>query len=476
MSDNSSQSWYTKYRPSKMSDYIGPEIKHIVQKRFNKRENMPHVIMVHGNRGTGKTTLSRILTKYYLCKNPHEDGTPCEECETCQSINEILIDGKNAEIECPGVQEVDATTANGKEAIQNIVEDAMQPPLYTKYKIIIFDECHMITPAAQNSLLKIVEDIPQHLIVIFATTNPEKVLQTIKSRCQLILEAKKQSVKDLIHRLSQISEQENLQFSNEALEIIAKKGDRVPRECINLLESIAKTYDNVVNVDNVRDYINDSGSELYVKYFDAANKSLSDIMTFIRELNTNNVKIPDFTNGLTRFCLDAIYIKNGIGTEDYPPEYVELVKHIFDLYTPDEFDILLQILEYMNNNIRVDDDVKNELLLTTTAMRISKIDMITSDENNPYKQAIIENKESLVEHGKRLRADNKTAIEKLSSSLGLADINDNFEDVKEVNVPRGLLDNVDIPTVPSIDNNDETSDGNQNNGSEEVVPIDKFFE
>ncbi len=473
--DNASQSWYTKYRPSKIDDYMGPAIKTVIKKRFKNRADMPHVIMIHGPRGTGKTTLARLITKYYLCENPHEDGIPCEECDTCQSINEILIDGKNAEVECPGVTEVDATVANGKDAIREIIEDAMQTPLYTEYKIVIFDECHMITPAAQNSLLKIVEDIPKHLVVIFASTNPEKVLQTIKSRCQMTIEVRKQSVSDLVHRLGQISEMENLTFSNEALEIIAKKGDRVPRECINLLEAIAKTYDKVVSLENVKEYVSDNGAENYIKYFEAANKSLSDIMTFIRELNNNDVKIQDFTNGLTRFVLDAIYIKNGIALDDFPPEYMKSIKQIFEIYTSDEFDILLQIIEYLNNNIRSDDDIKNELLLTTTAMRISKIDMITSDENNRYKQAIIENKESLAEHSKRLKADNKLAIEKLSSALGLQDINESFDDVKEVTMPHGLLNNVVIPTVPENDNKENNEDDNTENADMNVVGIDEFF-
>ena len=323
--------------------------------------------------------------------------------------------------------------------------------------------------------MKIVEDIPKHLVVIFASTNPEKVLQTIKSRCQLIIEVRKQSVSDLVHRLGQISEMENLTFSNEALEIIAKKGDRVPRECINLLEAIAKTYDKVVSLENVKEYVSDNGAENYIRYFEAANKSLSDIMSFIRELNNNDVKIQDFTNGLTRFVLDAIYIKNGIALDDFPPEYMKSIKQIFEIYTSDEFDILLQIIEYLNNNIRSDDDIKNELLLTTTAMRISKIDMITSDENNRYKQAIIENKESLAEHSKRLKADNKLAIEKLSSALGLRDINESFDDVKEVTMPHGLLDNVVIPNVPENDNKENNDDDNTENADMNVVGIDEFF-
>ena len=229
MAEQIEKSWYTKYRPKTIEEYSGPRIRDIVSKRFTKRENMPHVMMVHGNRGCGKTTFARLISKYYLCSNLTEDG-PCEECEMCKSINEILIGGESSQVECPGVTELDATIMNGKEAIQNVLDDALQSPIYSDFKVLIVDECHMISQAGQNSMLKIIEDIPPHLIVIFATTNPEKVLQTIKSRCQLTLEVRKQSVKDMSNRLMYISEQEGLEVSKEALDIISRKGNRVPRD------------------------------------------------------------------------------------------------------------------------------------------------------------------------------------------------------------------------------------------------------
>ena len=137
--DDIGRSWYTKYRPKTMEEYSGPTIKNIVAKRFNKRSNMPHVIMIYGNRGCGKTTFARIISKYYLCENPHEDGTPCEECEMCQAINEILISGESTQVECPGVTEIDATVMNGKDAIQEVLDDAIQAPIYTQYKVLIVD-------------------------------------------------------------------------------------------------------------------------------------------------------------------------------------------------------------------------------------------------------------------------------------------------------------------------------------------------
>lgn len=466
------KSWYTKYRPKTMEEYSGPTIKNIVAKRFNKRSNFPHVIMIHGSRGCGKTTFSRIIAKYYLCQHPAPDGTPCETCEMCQSINEILISGESAQVECPGVTEIDATVMNGKEAIQGVLDDALSPPIYSDYKILIVDECHMISSAGQNSMLKIIEDIPSHLVVIFATTNPEKVLTTIKSRCQLTLEARKQSVKDMAHRLMEISKMEHLHTSAEALEVIARKGNRVPRECINLLENIAKTYSGDVNIDNIREYLGGVSSDLYMEYFNAANKSLADILLFNKKLRDNDVKLNEFVSGLMQFALDSMYIKHGISLEDFPPDYVKSVKQLFEMYSSNDFDMLLQILEHLSVNLTEEDASKNELLLTTTAMRISKIELLANGLSCESGKAIVENKISLYEHSKQLKIDNESVAEQMKIDVTPDDIKQSFGDIRQVVGTEGILSSVKLPDINiPIDSNDKPKEENLNLGQ----AIDDFF-
>lgn len=472
MAEELEKSWYTKYRPVTMEDYSGPTIKSIVEKRFNKRENMPHVIMIHGSRGCGKTSFCRIIAKYYLCQNFTEEG-PCEECEMCQSINEILISGESSQVECPGVTELDATIMNGKEAIQEVLDDALQAPIYSDFKVLIVDECHMISHAGQNSMLKIIEDIPQHLVVIFATTNPEKVLQTIKSRCQLNLEARKQSIKDMVNRLMKISTIEKLHVSKESLEIIARKGDRVPRECINLLEGIAKTYNGDVTIDNVREYIAGVSSDLYLEYFKAANSCLGATLMFIKKLRDDDVKLSDFVNGLMQFTLDSMYIKHGISLEEYPVEYVKSIKELFDMYSSSDFDMLLQVLEYLSNNLTEENLSKNELLLTTTAMRISKIDLLANGLAKESSQAIIENKISLYEHSKLLKVNNEEIIEQMKIDVTPAEIKESFGDIRQVVGTAGILDSVQLPEIDmSISDDNELENNNINLGK----AVDDFFD
>lgn len=466
------KSWYTKYRPRTMEEYSGPTIKNIVSKRFQKKENFPHCIYIRGPRGTGKTTFARLITKYYLCLNPHEDGTPCEECEMCQQINDILISGNSIDVECPGVVEVDATTANGKEAITDIMEDAVQAPIYTPYKIIIFDECHMITNQAQNALLKLIEDVPPHLICIFCTTNDEKVIPTIKSRMQLILEARKQSVKDMANRLMQISEMEHLTVSQQALEVIARKGNRVPRECINILENIAKTYDGEITIDNVKKALGGVSSELYTEYFSAANKSLEDILIFVKKLNTEDVQITKFVSGLMGFVLDSMYIKHGISLEDYPVEYIQAIKQIFEMYNSSDFDMLLQIVETLAGKITVDNDSNNEMMLVITAMRIGKVNLLANGLATEQAEANVENKKSLKNHADSLKKDNRDILEqKLKVDLDLEDVHESFDSIELVKGTSNLLDNIELPELAPIETNNTSHNEKLNIGEE----VDDFF-
>lgn len=471
MEEQIDKSWYTKYRPKNIEEYSGPRIKDIVKKRFTKRENMPHVMMIHGNRGCGKTTFARVISKYYLCTNLTENG-PCEECEMCRSINEILIGGESSQVECPGVTELDATIMNGKEAIQNVLEDALQSPIYSDFKVLIVDECHMISQAGQNSMLKIIEDIPPHLIVIFATTNPEKVLQTIKSRCQLTLEVRKQSVKDMSSRLMYISEQERLEVSKEALDVISRKGNRVPRECINLLETIAKTYDRKVTMDIVKEYFGSSSSELYLEYFEAANKSLGDVLQFINKLKENDVKITEFVSGLMQFVMDSMFIRHGISLEDYTTEYMKSVKALFDTYNSSDFSMLMQIIEYLANNITAEDTSRNEVLLTLTAMRINKVDMLANGLADEQSKAIAENKLSLSEHSKKLKGINIEALEKLKTDLSIEDSKESFGDIEVVENSAGILDSIKLPELKPVEDTTAIDNEKVKLGEE----VDSFFD
>lgn len=390
------RAWYRKYRPKTIDDYIGDDIKRAIKGNFSKPENRPQVILIEGERGCGKTTFARLISKYYHCLNPQEDGKPCEECEACESINATLIDG-DATDSFDGVIEVDATTANTKEQIQNIIEEALQPPLWTQYKVLILDECHMITPSAQNSLLKVIEDIPKHLVVIFATTEKDKVLGTIKSRCQLKLQVHKKSIKEMSDRLLEIAKREGLGVEPGALELISKAGDRVPRECINKLEEISKANNKEITIQAVRENIGGTDASLYAKFFVSANKGLENIIAFNEQLKEMNIVYADFMNGLAQFILNCIKLRMGINLKMFDNDYIVEANKIFKIYSVSEIDMILQLLEYYLKETRKS-EVENELAVITFATRIGKVGILNSALNEEAVKAAQENKKSITKY------------------------------------------------------------------------------
>ena len=384
------KAWRNEFRPTTMAEYIDDDIKEIVKNRFAIKENRPNVIFVSGTHGCGKTTVCRLLTMYYLCISPKENGEPCGECEMCRKIKDTILAGENTEF-CDEVKEVNGTIANGKGKIQEVMQDALQEPLYANYNIVIFDECHEITSAAQNSMLKDLEDCPKHTVIFFATTDPDKMLSTIKSRCQVFLEVKKKTEKEICDRLMYISRVKGLTVSNEALKLIAKKKDRIPRDCISLLEDVAKNFGGVVNVENVAKFTASIGEEFYLDYFNACNSGIEAILKFNMELKDKEIEASKFLAGMSRFVLDCMYTLYGVRIDEYSKEFVTAAKKIFKEYTGIKFDTLLQIIENTSKMLTRNDD-QNELLITTMGMRIGKVDLyangvlVGTQKDNAHKE------------------------------------------------------------------------------------------
>lgn len=480
MDDTSSKSWYTKYRPATIEEYCGDEIKTKIEKRFKNRAEMPHTIMVDGPRGTGKTTLARILSKYYLCEHFDENGRPCEKCGNCISINENLVTGETDMVEVEGVKEVDATQMRGVSEIEAILDEAKETPMYTDYKVLIIDECHMISKTGQNALLKVIEDIPKHLIVVFATTDPEDVLTTIKSRMQLKLKAQKQTIKTMVQRLEQISQYENLTVSTKALEAIAKAGDRVPRECISLLEDIALSNDRNVTIDIVREHIGTDNSNTYLDYIKAANTSLEQILIFVKDIVLDESKLERFIKGLPKFIMNAAYIKHGISLDEFTTDYLKNVKELFDTYTTNDFDMLFQAIDYILRSVSgfdISNSGKNELLLTTLALRISKITLLSNGIYGEETKAQEENSVSLLKHQEKLRVEPTVALEKIRTELGLNEINEQFNDVTVIEGTEDIIGQLKIKDVGLVKMDvDSKNEVEEHEATTKISEIDAFFD
>lgn len=398
-----------KYRPKNISEYMGESVRNILLNRFSDEKNFPQTILLHGTRGCGKTSAARLIAQEYHCLD-RSSGHACGQCEMCKEIEEKLISSE-AGVSAMGVQEVDIASESGKANIDNILEEAMMEPMYPLvYKVLILDEFHMATKQAQNRLLKILEEPPKHLVFILCTTNPENIIDTITSRCQLKIEVKKASVEELSERLLYVCQQEKIKTSMEALRIISKKSDRVPREALMMLENIAKNCGYNVTLENVQKQTGDVASSVYIEYYQAANESLESIMLFNQKLKEMDISPKNFIRGLTRFTLDSLYVKYAIGIEDYPPDYVKSIKKLFKMYNSSELDTLLQIVEYAVKTID-SDDTKAELIITTTAMRIGKVNLLSAGLYNQDVEAEKENKASMLAYKGLLKEDKEASKE-----------------------------------------------------------------
>lgn len=280
------QALYRKYRPQKLDEIAGQEVVVKILKNAIKKDKISHAYLFCGPRGTGKTSIAKILAKTINCEHL-EDFIPCDQCSSCTQIN-----NKNSN----DIIEIDAASNNGVDEIRELKNKINLVPNTSKYKVYIIDEVHMLTLGAFNALLKTLEEPPKHAIFILATTEPHKIPITILSRCQR-LDFKKISQKDVVGRLKIICEKENIIIEEEALIQIAKLCDGGMRDSIGMLDKLVSYCDESITLDDVND-INGIITKEELKQFIQMiiNKSYKEIFEFIDELSNkgkNFVKIID---------------------------------------------------------------------------------------------------------------------------------------------------------------------------------------
>ena len=234
------KSLYRKYRPMRFEDVCGQQF--IVKTLSNaiKNNKIGHAYLFCGTRGTGKTTIAKIFAKLVNCLNPL-DNVPCGECEICLNENTDEI---------PDIIEIDAASNNGVDEIRELKNKIKLMPVMCKYKVYIIDEVHMLSTGAFNALLKTLEEPPEHVIFILATTEPQKLPITIISRCQRF-DFKKINVLDISKRLKYISKREGIDIDDEAIEEIAKLSEGAMRDAIGLLDQISSFDDSKITVEDI---------------------------------------------------------------------------------------------------------------------------------------------------------------------------------------------------------------------------------
>ena len=222
------QALYRKYRPQTFDDVVGQMAVTQTLKTQLVTDKMSHAYLFTGSRGTGKTSCAKILAKAVNCLHP-ENGNPCNRCSACRSID----DGS-----CMDVLEIDAASNNGVDNVRDLRDDAIYTPSQVKKRVYIIDEVHMLSISAFNALLKIIEEPPEHLLFILATTELHKVPATILSRCQRF-SFRRISQEDIAARLQFVAYQENIDMDEGAARVLARLADGGMRDGLSLLDQVA---------------------------------------------------------------------------------------------------------------------------------------------------------------------------------------------------------------------------------------------
>ena len=234
------QALYRKYRPQTFDDVLGQMAVTQTMKTQLSSGKMGHAYLFTGSRGTGKTTCARILAKAVNCLNP-DNGNPCNVCEACRSIDSGS---------CMDVLEIDAASNNGVDNVRDLRDDAVYTPSQVKMRVYIIDEVHMLSISAFNALLKIIEEPPEHLLFILATTELHKVPATILSRCQRF-SFRRISQEDIAARLQYVAYQENIDLDDGAARVLARLADGAMRDGLSLLDQCASATTGELTAERV---------------------------------------------------------------------------------------------------------------------------------------------------------------------------------------------------------------------------------
>ena len=290
-----------KYRPMTFDSVVGQLALTTTLKNAVKSGKLAHAYLFCGPRGVGKTTCARIFAKAINCLSPTADGEACGHCESCEAFNEQRSFN---------IFELDAASNNSVEHIKTLMEQTRIPPQVGKYKVFIIDEVHMLSTAAFNAFLKTLEEPPQHVIFILATTEKHKILPTILSRCQ-IYDFERMTVQGTIDHLKYVAEKEGIQYEDEALAVIAEKADGGMRDALSIFDQAASFCQGNITYQKVIEDLNVLDAENYFNIIDlAVENKVTDIMLLL-----NNIINKGFDGGLLIQGL-AKHVRNVLMAKD----------------------------------------------------------------------------------------------------------------------------------------------------------------
>ncbi len=312
---------YRNFRPLKFSDMVGQE--HITKTLKNQviSNRVGHAYLFTGGRGTGKTTSAKILARVVNCLNP-QDGEPCNECEICKEILEGSL---------TDVVEMDAASNNSVEDIRSIRDEVNFLPTKAKFRVYIIDEVHMLSTGAFNALLKTLEEPPEHVKFILATTEPQKLPTTILSRCQRF-DFKKIPENDIIKRLKIICSEAKIKIDEEALKIIAVLSEGHMRDAISILERCSQENTENITVDEVKELVGLPKLEYINKLSRAIlEKDTINALEVIDEVINDGKDLYNYLWEVIKYFKDILVYKATNDLKIYSKEELEEIKKLADI-------------------------------------------------------------------------------------------------------------------------------------------------
>ena len=373
------QALYRKYRPTNFDEVVGQT--HIIQTLKNAivQNRIAHAYLFCGPRGTGKTSIAKIFAKTLNCTNSQD--APCGVCENCK----MAANGSH-----PDIIEIDAASNNGVDEVRNLIDKVKYAPMQGKYKIYIIDEVHMMTSGAFNALLKTIEEPPAHVIFIFATTEPNKVLPTIISRCQRF-DFNKVSMHDIKYRLSVVCKNEGIEIDENGLTLIAQLADGGMRDALSILDQCVAYCSSHIDVNDIRKIYGVVTSEDIGKLFYSVYKK--DVDSFVKDIQ----KYSDMGMDIKRLSADFIHMLKDSLILDYSENSTlvsdmnkDMIRKFFKL-APVNFRIkcMEELMDtynkytYASNTL---DYLEASLLKISSYSYESKTHIIDSDHND-FKEA-----------------------------------------------------------------------------------------
>ena len=314
-----SDSWAVKWRPQDFKSLVGNEKNGQILREAVRRHQEPPAIFLAGTRGSGKTSSARIYAKAICCEHPLSDGEPCNECDSCKDIMEGSY---------PDVIELDAASENSVQGIRDLIKTVGYLPTRGEKKVIIIDECHSLSQAATNALLKTLEEPPEFVRFVFCTTEPQKVLETIRSRC-LMFRFNDITTRDIEKRLRHIADLEKVNIDDSALNAIARNSNGGMRDAVMLLEQshLANVSGETIKPSDILELVGSVSVRDIQKLFMSIKSG--DHAQLLKWLDEEKFAPIDILNSSISFLETVILIKQGVS----PAEFVskDLVSGVMSL-------------------------------------------------------------------------------------------------------------------------------------------------